>query len=72
MLVNEKTFCREWKELLTAFDNDSLVRSERNLASFIESDFHEDFILSDEVTCLYELVRDECVRRVARLKPSAT
>lgn len=43
----------------------SLVKQEDILSHLIDSDLFCDFVLADEVILLYDLVRDECVRRLA-------
>lgn len=43
----------------------SLVKQEDILSRLIDSDLFDDFVLADEVILLYDLIRDECVRRLA-------
>ena len=43
----------------------SLVEQENILSQLIDCDFFSNFILADEVIMLYDLVRDECVKRLA-------
>lgn len=43
----------------------SLVLFESHFSKLIDDDFFEETLLIDDVLMLYELVRDECVRRVA-------
>ena len=47
-----------------------LVKYEQNLSKFIDSDLYFDCVLCDEINVLYELVRDECVYRVAKMSES--
>jgi len=41
-----------------------LVQCEKDLSAFIDSDFYESFILGDEVETLYQIICDECIRRL--------
>ena len=43
----------------------SLVEQEEILSKLIDSDLFSDFVLADEVIILYDLIRDECVKRLA-------
>ncbi len=65
----EEHFKKNYADLIQGFDNDSLVTSERDLRCFIDSEFYQDFLLAKELHVLYELIRDECVRRVAKMIP---
>lgn len=65
----EEHFKKNYVGLVQGFDNNSLVRSEQDLRDFIDSEFYRDFVLAKEVHVLHELIRDECVRRVANLLP---
>ena len=60
-------FEKHWEEQLRHYKAKSLVEYEQNLSKFIDSDLFSDCILSDEVVLLYELIRNECVRRVAMI-----
>lgn len=66
-MQNLKQFVAYYSEWLKGFDNDSLVKYEENLSDFIDCDLYDGFLLADEVNILYELIRDECVRRVSRM-----
>lgn len=44
-----------------------LVDFEQNLTDLIDSDLIENCLLCDEILVLYNLVRDECVYRVAKI-----
>lgn len=57
-----KTYFKEW---FSGCNTTTLVKQEDILSQLIDSDFGPDFILIDEVIVLYDLVRDECVRRLA-------
>ncbi len=64
-MKGEKDFKQYYENWLHGFSNDELVRHEQNLSDVIDSDLFPGFLLSDEVLVLYELVRDECVRRLS-------
>lgn len=49
------------------FSNSSLVKYEENLSKLIDSELFSDCILSDEIVLLHELIRDECVNRLAMI-----
>lgn len=53
-----KNYFNHWKV-------SSLVEQENILSQLIDSDLFSDFVLADEVIMLYDLIRDECVRRLA-------
>ena len=57
-------FKKNYAGLLEGYDNDALVRIEQELRDIIDSEFFRDFVLAVEVRDLYELTRDECVRRL--------
>lgn len=67
-----KDFKEHYQEWLRGFSAKRLVECEENLSSFIDSDLFSSFILSDEVILLYDMVRDECVRRVAIMSQETT
>lgn len=58
------------RELFSHWQTSSLVEQEVLLSRIIHSDLFESFVLIDEVILLYDLVRDECVRRLAILAQS--
>lgn len=60
-------FRQYWKERFSLSKTSHLVKAEQWLSDFIDSDFCGDWLLSDEAFVLYELVRDECVKRVAMI-----
>lgn len=64
-----KEYYRNWFSTCKA---SSLVRYEENLSQIIDSDLFDGFVLSDEVIVLYDLVRDECVYRVAKMVEQPT
>lgn len=68
----DDNFKRKYVDWLKGFDNNNLVTTEQDLSDFIDSEFFDGFLLADEVLVLYELVRDECVRRVAKMNPCDT
>ena len=47
-----------------------LVQREEEFSKLIDDDFFSESLLIDETFLLYELVRDECVRRVALMAHS--
>ena len=60
-------FEKHYRDWIKGFDNSSLVQYERNLSSFIDCELFEDFLMSDELLMLYEIIRDECVNRVSNM-----
>lgn len=52
------------KELFSHWKSKSLVEQEAILSQLIDSDLFEHFVLIDEVVLLYDMVRDECVKRL--------
>lgn len=52
------------KEIFSHWKVKSLIEQEQILSDLIDSDLFENFVLIDEVIVLYDLVRDECVRRL--------
>lgn len=62
-----KAFREYWQERFSHSKASHLVKVEQWLSDFIDSDLFEDSILSDEALAMYELVRDECVKRVAKI-----
>ena len=63
----QEHFKEHYTEWLKGCSAKRLVDFERNLGNLIDSDLIEDFILCDEVIALYDMVRDECVYRVAKM-----
>jgi len=59
-----KIFEEYHKELFSHWQVSSLVEQEALLSQIIRSDLFDNFVLIDEVILLYDLVRDECVRRL--------
>lgn len=51
---------REW---IAGMKSSSIVEYERNLSALIDSDLFDDCILNDEISALYDIIRDECVKR---------
>ena len=71
-MAYSKQFKEHYQEWFRGFSAKRLVECEENLSSFIDCDLFHDFILSDEVILLYDMVRDECVRRVAMMSQETT
>lgn len=67
MLDFDKQFKEYYRNWFSQCKASQLVRYEQSLSQFIDSDFYDDFVLCDEVNVLYDLVRDECVYRVAKM-----
>lgn len=44
----------------------TLVEQEKLLSEILDSHLLEDLVLIDEIICLYDLVRDECVSRLEK------
>lgn len=65
-------FTEHYKDWFKGMHIKRLVECEENLSSFIDCDLFGSFILSDEVILLYDMVRDECVRRVAKMSQETT
>ncbi len=55
-----------WQDRFAHSTLDYLVEQERLLSSLIDDDCFSGFLLMDEIMSLYELVRNECVSRLAR------
>ena len=53
------------KDIVTAKANSYIAAQEEILSKLIDSDLFSDFVLADEVIILYDLIRDECVKRLA-------
>lgn len=60
-----KVFEEYHKEVFSHWKAKSLVEQEAILSQLIDSDLFEHFVLIDEVILLYDLVRDECVKRLS-------
>lgn len=60
-----KLLIEHFEEMFASMSPKQLVKTEDWLSKFIDSDLFEDSLLADEVTYLYESVRDECVKRVS-------
>lgn len=55
------------KKIFSNWKTTTLVEQEKLLGQIIDSDMAEDFVLIDEVIELYDMVRDECVKRLAHV-----
>ncbi len=55
------------KRVFSNWNTSTLVEQEKLLGKIIDSDMAEDFVLIDEVIELYDMVRDECVKRLAHV-----
>lgn len=62
-----KNFYKDYFSRCSALE---LVRNEDQLSRLIDDDAFSYTLMIDDVLMLYELVRDECVRRVALLAHS--
>lgn len=58
-------FMKYYKDWFSSWNASNLVKQEQVLSDLIDSELFMDFILCDEVVLLYDLIRDECVRRLA-------
>lgn len=67
MLDFSKQFEEYYRNWFSQCKASQLVKYEQNLSRFIDSDLYCDFVLCDEVNVLFELIRDECVYRVANM-----
>ena len=63
----DECFKEHYKEWFKGCSAKRLVDFERNLSNLIDSDLIEDCVLVDEILALYDMVRDECVYRVAKI-----
>ena len=55
-----------WQDRFSHSSLDNLVEQERLLSKLIDDDSFSGFLMMDEIMSLYELVRDECISRLAR------
>ena len=62
----DKSFEIYFREWLKDFRSHELVEHEQILCKMIDSDLVADSLLMDEVMILFNLIRDECVKRVAK------
>lgn len=58
-----ESFEKHYMERLGRMHISRLVECEENISRLIDSDLFADCILSDEITALYELIRNECIHR---------
>lgn len=58
-------FIEYHKDVIAHWKVSTLIEQEKILGELIDSDCAEDFVLIDEVILLYDLVRDECVKRLS-------
>lgn len=61
------SFREHYKRFLSTSKLITLVEQENFLSRMIDDDIVIESLLIDEVIILYDLVRDECVRRVAMM-----
>ena len=61
----DKVFREYHKEYFSHWNVSSLVEQEEVLSKLIDSDLFQEFILADEIIVLYDMIRDECVKRLA-------
>lgn len=61
------SFREYYKRLLSTVKLSTLAQQEEILSRMIDDDTVADSYLIDEVVLLYDLVRDECVRRIAKI-----
>ena len=59
------SFEQYYREYFSHWRASSLVKQEQILSQMIDSDFVHESILIDEIILLYDIVRDECVKRLA-------
>ena len=61
------SFCEHYKKFLSTSKLSTLAEQEKLLSRMIDDDIVFNSLLIDEVIILYDLVRDECVRRVVMM-----
>ena len=54
------------KDWFSYWDSENLIEQAKVLAKMIDSDLVADSLLIDEVMILFNLIRDECVKRIAK------
>lgn len=67
MVKYNRMFAEYWEKRYTDYSLSHLVQDEQWLSRFIDSDAFTESPLSDEVLEMFDLVRNECVRRVAMM-----
>lgn len=64
------SFREHYKDVFGGMSASGLVIHEERLSRLLDNDEFSHVILIDEAIALYEIVRDECVKRVAILASS--
>lgn len=54
-----------YREFFSRMSDGCLIRQEELVSRLIDADFSSELIQLDEILALYEIIRDECVRRVS-------
>lgn len=53
-----------YRDVVTCWSDCSLFRQEALISRMIDSDDYSSLITFDEIIALYDIIRDECVRRI--------
>lgn len=64
-MVYSECFKQHYSKRFSDMSVSFLLKYENNLSELIDSDLFSDLLLADEVMVLYELIRNECVKRLA-------
>jgi len=62
-MINDNTTWVEFSNWVISFPDYRIIEETNTLKKIIESDFMNESVLFDYVLSLYDLCRDECVRR---------
>ena len=62
-----RNFVDYHKKIFSNWKTTTLIEQEKLLGQIIDSDMAEDFVLIDEVIQLHDMVRDECMKRLAHV-----
>ena len=60
-----RVFKEYHKDYFSHWRISSLIEQEHVLSQLIDSELFPNFVLADEVIMLYDLIRDECVKRLS-------
>lgn len=55
-----------YRDVVTRWSDCCLFRQEALLSRMIDSDDYSNLMTFDEILALYDVIRDECVRRIGR------
>ena len=63
MVDYNEQFVEYYRDWFSDMPLECILTYEENLSALIDSNLYDGFCLQDEVNVLYELIRDECVKR---------